>query len=206
MKFEDYLIEQNSERIYKFIQSVKRECKTWLSAVKNCKYKVVYRGYSGKLIDKKNVRTDRKPKDTDAKTHKKLDDMFLKKVGWRTRSEGLFVSGSSVVGTVYGDTSGMCFPTGDFKFIWSPNVHDLFAFVRPNNETILDTDILDNYTDKNLCRAIQSFKEITIKCKSYYVISTRYLIDNISNSNDGEWTKGLSVGEICRSWTEEMFF
>lgn len=199
---------QEQKRINKFIENVKKDCKPWLSAIKNCQRKILYRGYKGKLIDKKNVRTNRRPKDMPLHLHKKLDDVFFENFGWRPRSEGLFVSSHSSVGAIYGDTGGLVFPVGKFDFLWNKDVHDLYAFVQrdDNNKMSIGDYILEGYTNKNLCRAMASLKEIMIRCKSYYVISFIHLEKVLKDGPGDGWSNDLMIGEICSKWIEESFF
>ncbi len=75
------------------------------------------------------TRKNRKPLDTPIKLHNILDKMFQKKFGWKARSEGVFAAGkwyfSGSKDTYYGDTY-LFFPIGNFKYVWSPKIDDLY--------------------------------------------------------------------------------
>jgi len=208
MRLTQYITESKEQDISKFIKNVKKDCKPWLSAIKNCTNKVIYRGYVGKFIDKKNVRTDRKPKDMPPALHKELDSIFYEKFGWKPRSEGLFVSPHIYVGATYGNSGGVCFPTGKFKFVWNPDVHDLFAMIQRHHdgESTVGDYILEGYRDKDICRALSTMTEIMIKCKSYHIIDYSYLTSFEKNTRDSEWTKGLLIKEIIKEWIDRSFF
>ena len=69
------------------------------------------------------------------------------------------------------------FPIGDFKFIWSPKISDLYAALplsfKGASLPEVVTHVMSEYTDKNLAAAINSEFEISIKCKEYYLLAVR---------------------------------
>jgi len=88
---------------------------------------LLYRGIkSNDPIFIGTVRKNRRPKDTGIEYHNLFNNSFFKLFGWKPRSEGLFVSGEVWSTKSYGDTY-IIFPMGDFKFIYSPNVIDLYV-------------------------------------------------------------------------------
>ena len=206
MRLTQYINESmlNDNRVDKFIKDVKGDCKPFLSTVKNCKRRILYRGYNGKLIDKKTVRKDRKPKDTPIKFHKNVDEIFFKKWGWRPRSGGLFVTGSVRFSSLYGP-KGIVFPVGKFKFLWNPNVHDLYSYMDVIEVLGKGDEIIGSYKDKDMCKAIKSFKEIMIDCKSYYVINCSQLIKYLTND---EVFAMETIEEVAmmEDWVNRSFF
>lgn len=72
---------------------------------------------------------DRKPKDTDILIHKGFDEIFQKKFGYKARSESMFVTGSYRSARFYGDLYAI-YPIGNFKFVWSDEITDLFSKIR----------------------------------------------------------------------------
>jgi len=192
MKLNRYIKESNTSVLDKyddFIDSVRAQCKPWLKAISSCKIKHCIRGYNPKdVIEKRTPRKDRKPRDTPKDIQASLDDEFSKKFGWKVRSEGLFTWGGRITGG-YGTAAGIVFPTGNFDFVWSKKVYDLFMYYdksyKPSGMKDSEEEIeyrkewvkrtIDTYTNKNLCEALSSTSEIVIKCNSYWIIRKNFL-------------------------------
>lgn len=91
---------------------------------------LLYRGadklMSNYIIKKPHV--DRKPKDTPVELSEKIDDMMEKKFGWRPRSQGVFATFDAGVAHEYGDPY-IFIPCGTYKYIWSPEIEDMFSLV-----------------------------------------------------------------------------
>lgn len=84
-------------------------------------------------------RVDRQPRNMPKKFHTLIDDWFKDKFGLKARSAGVFAFGvkSSNTAASYAASSNkgqggfacVIFPIGPFKYVWSPEVHDLFTNV-----------------------------------------------------------------------------
>lgn len=86
-----------------------------------------YRGISSvESIIEKKPRMDRRPKDSHIKLTAWMDDAFESKFHWRPRSEGVFATGSGEMANGYGHQVYMFFPSNGFKFIWSPEISDIY--------------------------------------------------------------------------------
>jgi hypothetical protein len=126
----------------------------------------------GIVIHKKKVRKDRKPKDMDIKTHKELNKLFHKKFGWKVRSEGLFCTGNINEAGGYG-YEFLVFPIGEFKYVWSPEIRDLYSFIEEMKGEGLEYDlqkIVNSYKNKSMADGIKKKMEFSIKCDEYYMI------------------------------------
>ena len=86
-------------------------------------------------------RNDRKPMDTPKEIHEIFDEVFKKKFGWRARSEGVFVTSSKITSNYYGEPA-VFYPVNGWKFIWSPNINDLYV------DYIEDDNFLKKYEDE----------------------------------------------------------
>lgn|SRR5574343_1902454 len=198
MKFEHYL----NEDLETIIKILKKNVKpSFLNAVKQA-HSFLYRGSKHDEIDgilQLSRRKDRVPMSMNDKVHNTLDRLFLKKFGWKARSEGVFVTGSVKQAYFYGSTH-LFFPIGKYRFIWSPTVYDLFSdmryglFVMYKREKNLTPSVaLDDledindftnylydkfsvfrYTNKNLKDAITSRHEIMFDCDEYYIVERKY--------------------------------
>ena len=98
--------------------------------------------------------------------------------GWKVRSGGMFTYGAE--GFLY---SHYFFPIGNFKFVWSPKVKDLFDYLAELRRDLgilwselkpIDLSyILTTYRKDNLCAALKGGNsEIVFKCKEYYLLRT----------------------------------
>lgn len=80
----------------------------------------MYRGYGTRILAharEREVRKDRRPRDSEAQIHDLMNDYFEKKLGTRVRSEALFAIGSARAARAYGHLHYV-FPVGEFKFVW----------------------------------------------------------------------------------------
>lgn len=166
-------------------EKIQKDCGPVLKELKNAN-DFLYRGMTRQgYFLKKKVRTNRQPLTTSKKLHQMFDMYFKGKFGWNARSNGLFVTGSSNDAASYGPKTYMIFPIGNFKYIWSPEVGDLFIFASQNKLTGYEAEKLPasiryertsealddgNYTDKRLAEAINSENEIMIKTDTYYAM------------------------------------
>lgn len=146
------------------IAAIKRDCKPFIQSKPGG---LVMRGMTGKgdEIFKRVVRQDRKPLTMRADKHKAFDDWSKEKFGFGARTQCVFVTGDYGDAKSYGQPYAI-FPIGDFRFIWSPEVGDLFMY---NTTHIKDYDDL-RYKDTDLADAVASNNEIMVYCKEYYAV------------------------------------
>lgn len=168
MKIAELIVEEEYSES-EIVELIKRNCGPYLL---QWPVNPVFRGVKGKpdKAFKQSVRSDRKPRDSSLETHNAIDDWFLKKFGFKARSETVFVTGDYKTAKKYGKVYAV-FPIGEFKFVWSPDIKDLGEEV--GNDDIADIhDILDDsyFDDDHLGIAIGSKNEIMIKCKEYYAV------------------------------------
>jgi hypothetical protein len=169
MKFKQYLKENNiNEEIFKIINKIHSSCqpflKEWFKSFSNESLLPLYRGAISKpdyYIGK--IRKDRRPMNTTYNDHEELNDLFLEYYGKKWRSESIFVTGSFGNAEGYGDIY-LIFPIGKFKFLYNPNIEDLFLY----NGSF--TTAVKGYESKNLKKAIKSGNEIMISGSSYIAV------------------------------------
>lgn len=117
---------------------VERECKYVLKDLRdkrNSGHRMIWRGIKGvgdTGINKKNIRSDRSPKDSSADWHNAFDNVFKKEFGWKARSEGLFVTGNEGNAKGYG-TGCVIFPVGRYTLLWSERINDLYGEIESYN-------------------------------------------------------------------------
>jgi hypothetical protein len=151
------------------------------------------------LWHKITPREDRKPLDTKKWAHRILDEYFQSRFGWKARSEGVFAVARYEKAGFYG-REYIIFPLDGYKFVYSPDVLDLFSYpeevvkskiggaeatkyfysggVDPtgaNLKRVKDVIFTEldkkHYTDKNLGEA--KWGEVMFKCKAYYAINRK---------------------------------
>jgi hypothetical protein len=188
MKIQELLVEDQEVDLLKLI---KRDCKKFLVhskgqlALRGSAVEPTKTGKLGELEVKYDVltaRKDRKPRNMPAKTHAMLDDWFERNFQMRPRSEGIFTRGEGhgSLFSTYGPMYAM-FPIGDFKFIWSPKVPDLYdksrsIGVSDPEKFEVKMKALDWQTD-DLHGALTAKKrsEVVFLCDRYYMVEIKDL-------------------------------
>lgn len=135
--------------------------------------------HDGKDMDyiKKTVRTERNPKDMSKKRTAIVDEWFNEKFGIRARSNCVFAFGDRINESElkhYG-TPCVIFPVGEFKFVWSRRVEDLYNEMDEyQEEGILAWLESKEYKTTDFDDAIHSRNEIMIQCSHYYAFPLEY--------------------------------
>ena len=188
MKLEQLLLEELSDD--EILEILERDCQQFLES---CDNRFLYRGSKTeskeKTLHKVKTRKDRAPRDMNGNTHVLIDNYFEKKYGIRYRSASVFTTGSKENAEDYGSAYAV-FPIGEFSFIWSPNVVDLYSnlkaaqtfkkfFSNPfkaSKPIVITQEVINSYldtakyTNDNLGVAIRKGNEIMISCDEYYII------------------------------------
>jgi hypothetical protein len=139
---------------------------------------------------KKYSRTDRVPVDTPAVLSTMIDDLFYHKFGWKVRSSGVFTTPTSFIDGI-GDQ--LCFIIGNFSFVTSPKVSDLYLTlgelsrkIFPKSEVLFsqinheqaeaiayefEKQYLKTFTEKTIPNTVKNHrKEVVFDCHSYYLV------------------------------------
>lgn len=133
----------------KILDKIFEECKPYIDLMKSCDgQRLLFRGFRDEITIKEiKHRWNRTPIDTPQEIHDFLNDKFNKKFGWNARS-GVFCYLKEIknVTTGYGNPY-ILFPIGDFKYLWSNKVHDLYS-----DHEIEMNDYLEytKYTDEKI--------------------------------------------------------
>lgn len=151
------------------LELIKRDCQPFL---KHHPDGLMFRGMKNKGVGafKQSVRGDRKPKNMLPELHSKIDDWFQTKFGIKARSETVFVTGDFNDARSYGKAYAV-FPIGEFDFVWSPEVGDLFIVLHNETPSEVPDRLADlKYQTTDLKAAIDSYYEIMVRCKEYYAV------------------------------------
>ena len=210
--------------------NIHSDCQFYLSQIKgvdngfprDMQQSIAWRGmskdkYWDSQIQLKDVRLDgRNPKDTDVELHGYLNREFTELYGAPFRN-AMFMSGSMRDTLRYG-TPFQVFPVGQFKFIWSPTVNDLWVEARElrraqampsghgDTEEQLKNEkyksavrkefhdkVIKSYNTSDMKAALASGKEIMVRCKQYYAVNFDNMANNVLDANkvypDSYWNK-----------------
>lgn len=180
MRLKKYLTEGKDMTVkdaWEIMDIIKRDCQSFLRSRR--KKQFLWRGSSQTIeyFEKLTPRTDRTPRDMPLDWHKGIDEALEAKFGWKPRSQGVFCYGSHVRTEYYGEPFLM-FPIGRFRYVWSPEVTDLyiktFSFIHAKKLSF--EDIAEKYIDTDLKHAIEKGNnEIIINCKEYYLVDESFV-------------------------------
>jgi hypothetical protein len=180
------------------IKRIKSECKPYLEATEYdvMEYRL-YRGLKGTNAPYMSSRvrlTGRKPQATGTHIHDALNEWFTKKFGEPFRN-ALFTASKADFAADYGNLY-LVFPTGNFSFIWSPKVGDLYDYDSQLDEALEEDkehryfDVTNGYfgdamkefgyRNSGLIPALESGNEIMIRTPVYYGIN----LSNFWHRND----------------------
>jgi len=167
---------------------IKKFCKPYLQQNKEpLDGNALYRGLGTSTADAltKSVQVDKRPPmTTPLVVHNAVNDYFISEFGEPFRNS-IFCTGNRRRAKGYGNLY-VIFPIGSFDYLWSPKVIDLFYYWQninfklkgedednPTNETIngfINHLKMCGYTASGLDNAIDSNREIMIRCHQYYAI------------------------------------
>lgn len=191
--FEDE--DHTSISVAEVIAKLKTECSAFLSQTSKPFFRGVRAAYLSKMeiafeteLDdgtsiiayRMNRVVDRQPKDMNIETHHLANEYFKKKFGWNVRKDGVFATGDIFAASEYG-APFFILPIGEFRFIWSENVHDLFShipqgIVRNIRAGDGEDDLYEllrraDYKDTDLEGAAKAGVETVFNCDEYYIVS-----------------------------------
>ena len=193
MRLINYLDEAEFERDLGLLsKAIKEKCGPFLDTIKpiigtgKCFIRRVHSYVPFFVI--KTPRTDRKPADTSPEFHNAFDQAFKEKFGWKARSEGVFTYPVKDIKNCF-QGQYIFYPIGNFKFIYSPVIDDLFVvlddYKMPEEEVVR---LMPTYVNKNLLKVFQGkfdgrniYPETMFKCKQYYLVNKNYA-DSLMNN------------------------
>jgi hypothetical protein len=201
MKFKNYLIENQEDKINEMIYLIKKDCQPFLKEWHKINKGPLLTGRKNeKSFNKKQVRKNRKPRDTPEELHKLVDEWFYKKFKLKLRSNSIFSTFSYRIVGVYG-VPYCVFPIGDYTIISSEEIKDLYnnidyLFYKKFSDSVLTYNDLSEEKQKEFQNILlkhlekSNYKkglryhdnEQMINCKEYYILS--YYIYNNTRIKD----------------------
>lgn len=137
----------------------------------------------------KAMRSNRTPLNTSQSTQQLLDQWFIKKFGHPYRSSGIYTTGDRNEAAEYGDVYRI-FPIGQFSFVWSPKISDLyvelgrmantlpddqnpFASDAPSSKKRFVEDFLEKsqFINHSLEQAAKSEHEVVLNSNYYFAVN-----------------------------------
>ena len=187
-----YLNEQDDMTDEQIKQIIERDCAPYLQEVGD---KSLLRGMpiNQQFLKKRTRLADRIPKDTPPELHNMINEYFVKEYKKPFRN-AMFCTGKLHEAKQYG-TPYAVYPIGDFEYLWSPTVIDLWLtydeskyelrkqlsksgilnvapdFENKMHELFLKEYIVRKYIHNSaLQAAIQIGNEVMVWCEEYYAV------------------------------------
>jgi hypothetical protein len=137
MRLQKYIIDESRmerrmlEEFRDFFPKFYKDCKKFLddwekSGAKTFLNRNTHEATDFYLIKKSHVDSHRNPMDTPRELHDYLNEIFKRKFGWNVRN-GVFTSGK-YLDSQYGSNQYIFFPIGNYKFVYSPKIEDLYSY------------------------------------------------------------------------------
>lgn len=188
MRLKTYVINEAKKDLtpiepHEWIDKVKNECGRFLKDLKSGPNNLIRtESFTPKdtqwvFVTRKNIK-GRRPKDMHPDFSKKIDNAMKELFGWKPRSDGLFC----YIHPKSGELKNIFYsviPAGDYKYVWSPMVQDLYV-----DYHYIDLSIIENvtpkqlkdggYTDKGWNKIKRKMIEISVSAPKFYMISGTY--------------------------------
>lgn len=164
-------------------EEIEKNCRPYITLLQQTKYKILVRGYNDPIADIKEFKHNiqyRVPRNTPQNIHDRLNEKFESVFGWKIRN-GVFCFGIDFDNNIkynlgYGDNY-FFFPQGEFEFVYSRNVFDLYEYFNEIGGTIEDKlkNIKFESNDFDLATHIpvdsDYSNEISLKVNDYYLVN-----------------------------------
>lgn len=171
--------------------AVIRDCKKFLSLAIPSDV-MFYRGMDNYGVNKYAARLEkRRPLNTPLNLHNSLNDWFTQHFGRNWRN-GVYSTTNLSEINKYAYRAGIVLPVGDFDFLYSPEIPDLFEWFEEkvkaqgknlDQTTTVQPEELMPYLDPSMFKmgsagaslkeAAESRNEVIFWCKEYYMVSGR---------------------------------
>lgn len=134
------LTENVSLNLQNVSQFIKNNCQPYLRENPEFEKFPLYRGINKTdAVIISPVRTDRRPLDTDVKTHNTIVKELSKRGIKANRNNSIFCTGDSETPYTYGNRY-VIFPVGDFDFTWNPKILDMTTNIAGASTVIKDDE------------------------------------------------------------------
>ena len=200
MRFKQHINELTSFKKWDELSAtLNKDCQPYIRYLKDVKYLLI-RGVDKPpaSYNKKNIRTNRKPRMIDKSLHDMLGKYSKERFGWSIRSEGLFTTVGRLDASKWGKPV-VVFPIGKFKHVLNVNVEELYSnydywYGYDENDWNRILNSIDDYkTDEASLKKYLTYgsgftSECIIKAKSYYVINYEWFDTLLAYYSQGKNT------------------
>ncbi len=194
MRLIHYINEE--KEIYKlYIQKMKKDCKKFINEFRNENTRIlrIDRKKKSWRITPLMTRNKRKPTDTPKEISDIFDNEFKKKFGWKARTENVIFCWIANENIKPFSNFRYVFPVGDYKYVWSPKVNDLYQKLFSTSKMInaglsdkitndpevikyaektFKNELINTYINKDITKYFGiEYTEVMINCKKYYLVS-----------------------------------
>ena len=187
-----YIRNFNESVLDNIIELLERDCKPFLDELSKYQSGLIFRGFDTDISDfiSINVDKNRKPKDMNKFVSERLDELFYKSIGYRLRSEGVFVTKDEYVTETYGHCY-IFFPKGNYKYFWNNDIDDLYSRLADDTSWYYDFSVgsigYKDYFNEELKYIVNGYQDSHIEdvdkqemvfiCDEYYLINMKYFND-----------------------------
>jgi hypothetical protein len=167
-----------------YAPAIEKNCSQMLDFYKagGSRSKLFFRGVneSEDFIEKTMRTTVRRPRNTDKKTHIRLNKLMKEKFGWKVRDGVSTTTGWSQT-QLYG-RAYIFFPFNKFKFVYSNEMYDLIQHIKMQPIGMPDKEwepkemrslkrLVNKHQDTDLAGAFMRSGEVLFKMKKYYLLN-----------------------------------
>ena len=160
----------------KVLEAIKNECQPYISQINDMDGNRLRRGMTFNAdVKKMNAVGDgRNETEDDVEWELFANKWLSKKFGFNARTEAVYCAGGVPMAKRYGLAYSI-FPIGNFEFVWSPVVEDLYyPFKQSGGDINAVKEALETgqYTNQNLQAAVDAQRhEIMVHCpQGYYAV------------------------------------
>lgn len=200
------------------ISLLEKDCSKFLEELRKAFYivpnnELFYRGFQETITDFKKLKRieNRIPVDSPSWLHNYANEELYKKFNWSPRSNGVFATTNkkiakhynksvSVTGPVYSMVSTepyLFFPIGEYKYIFNPNVLDLYTEFEerqlfPEDDQFIITDILGYYDYDENVYSKEKIEEINKRVKRHKEKQQKEIVDIFNDYQDYDLSDSYS--------------
>ena len=188
--YEASAIDSTYEIAERFMSVIFDNCGQYLREIRSPDPKFLCSGRKSEYSwFEKDVRKDRRPVDINSEIHNDIDALFQLKFGYAPRSSSIFCTTRVDVTALYGKAY-LIFPKGSFKYLWSPQIYDLFVWLEKKGNyreikkvngiyKLFYEEILAGYDGVTYSNKA----EIEYKAKERYTEYLQGIVDTYTKSN-----------------------
>jgi hypothetical protein len=154
------------------------------------------------VVTRKPRLEDRRPLNTAPEIHDMMNKAFQEKYGWKVRN-GIFVTNLAIDAKSYG-TPRIFFPKGDYTYLWSPDVSDLYVQMSKYDSLFDEDDRKQNWRtfQRSQINAKEGVWSATYNSKKFEGPRIDDILDDFEKKNPELTTRQ----DHQYDWKEEVWY